>query len=158
MEESGFFEGLPRPREKMFPIKRKEGKRKSLALQQQNLAFESPLRKIEEEGSSQLSMSNSNLLLSPSEREEQVRNKENKLFTFFKLSETFRPRFSISSNKNSLDLSRNSRLDRIDEKKESLLYDFEEEKLEGASSLNSISSIDIESLEQVHPEELLQPL
>ena len=50
MEESSFFEGLPKTREKMFPIKRKEvGKRKSLTLQQQNLnVFESPLRNIEE--------------------------------------------------------------------------------------------------------------
>lgn len=158
LEESSFFEA--RPREKMFPIKKKEAglKRKSLTLQQPNLPlFDSPLRNIEEERSSQLSMSNSNLLLSPSEKEgEQVRNKENKLFTFFKISETFKPRFSISSNKNSLNLSNNSHLERIDEKKESLFYDFEEEKLSGASSLNSISSIDIESVEQVHPEEMLR--
>lgn len=156
MEESSFFEG--RPREKMFPIKRKEVKqRKSLTLKQANLRlFDSPLRNIEEERSSQLSLSNSQLLLSPSEREaECVRNKENKLFTFFKISETFKPRFSISSNKNSLNLSNPSELQRIDEKKESLFYDFEEEKLSAASSLHSISSIEIESAEQVFPEELL---
>lgn len=72
MEESNFFEALPKPREKMFPIKKKEMNkkaRKSLTVKQQNLPlFDSPLRNIEEERSSQLSNSNSNLLLSPTEK------------------------------------------------------------------------------------------
>lgn len=124
--------------------------------------LESPLRKIEEERSSQFSLSTSTakFLLSSPEKEnlgERTRPKENKLFTFYKISDPLKPRFSLSSNKNSLNLSNTSELGRIDEHGEPLFTNFQQEKeeREDLSDLHSISSIEIEEAEQVFPEELV---
>ena len=102
-----------------------------------------------------LSPSTAKFLLSSPDKENLVdkpRPKETKLFTFYKISDPLKPRFSLSSNKNSLNLSNTSELRCIDEQREGPLFSsFQKDQFD---DLRSISSIDIEEAEQVYPEEM----